>query len=111
MKHGREALLAVAVVLSLAGADKRKERPRRAMVTVSGCLDQRGESYVLRGDRELKVKYTLKADGFSDDNFARHLGHRVEVRGAGDSGETFRVREIKTLSDTCEPATEKEQAD
>ena len=97
--------MAAATALSIAAPDAPKKAPRSSAVTVTGCLDQHGETYVLTGDRELRVKYTLRGAGFSDDNFARYLGHRVEVRGNAEEGNVIRVRDIKTLSESCQPAS------
>jgi hypothetical protein len=48
----------------------------------------------------------LAAEGFETEGFAKHVGHKVTVRGTSSSGETrplFRVRSIETISDTCGP--------
>jgi hypothetical protein len=107
MRH-RGRLIGVAVLAGVSFAQDKPapQKPRPQPVrTVVGCLDQRGESYVLSGDRELRRIVTLEGDGFSNDNFARYLGHKVRVRGrlsaAGSS--VFRAREIVTLSETCKP--------
>ena len=111
MRHcGRGLLVSALLILFAAGvAAQERSKPakptRAASQTAVGCLDQRGETYVLTGDRELKRLLTLEGDGFSDDNFARYLGHKVRVRGRlKDAGSSvFRVREITTVSETCKP--------
>ena len=106
MKQVAGLLLVLALyAATVLAADTRKEPPRRAAMTITGCLDQRDETYVLTGDRELKVKYTLQGEGFSNDNFARYLGHRVEVKGVSETG-VFRVRTIRSLSESCTPRDE-----
>jgi hypothetical protein len=101
------ALAALALLLPDAPARKKPApRPSSAVRTLTGCLDQRGESYVLTGDRELRRIVTLEGDGFSNDNFARYLGHKVKLQGRLASREdnaAFRVREIATVSETCKP--------
>jgi len=67
---------------------------------VTGCLDQREERYVLRSEADMSKITTLKAKGFTDDNFARYIGHKVSVYGHGD-GEVFEVVKIENLSDMC----------
>ena len=72
----------------------------KPQTTATGCLDQRGEHYVLRSEADMSRISTLKAKGFTDDNFARYIGHKVTVHGRQD-GETFEVVRIENVSDTC----------
>jgi hypothetical protein len=61
---------------------------------------------VLREATELKRKAVLQADGFSDDLFARHVGHQVTVEGVpANDGEpmTLRVKKITQVADACTP--------
>ena len=48
---------------------------------MTGCLDQQGETYVLRGLDQARRVATLRGKAFSDDNFARYVGHKVTVYG------------------------------
>jgi len=77
-----------------------------AVTKMSGCIDQRDGIYVLTGDKELNAVAVLHGEGFSDDNFARYVGHKVTVEGTvakeGDSS-TVKVRKITDVADTCEP--------
>jgi hypothetical protein len=46
----------------------------------------------------------LQADGFETEGFAKHVGHKVTVRGISNPGTSrplFRVRSIETISDSC----------
>jgi hypothetical protein len=52
-----------------------------APASLTGCLDQRGETYVLRELGTAGTVSTLKGKVFSDDNFARYVGHKVTVHG------------------------------
>src|SRR6185295_5564632 len=65
----------------------------------SGCLDEEpGPKYVLRSDRELGVLAELEPDGFSVQNFARYLGHKVQLEGEShviDGRTIMKVRNIK----------------
>jgi hypothetical protein len=107
MRH-RVLFAALFLLLPTAFAQQRrapsKTKPQTAQAAV-GCLDQRGETYVLTGDRELRRIVTLQGDGFSDDNFARYLGHKVKVQGrlSEPGSSVFKVREITTISETCKP--------
>ena len=78
-----------------------------APTNVSGCLDEEpGPRYVLRGDRELKLLMELEPDGFPVQNFARYLGHRVDLRGrtySRNDRTVMKVQTIKSLADQCIP--------
>jgi hypothetical protein len=107
MRH-RTGFAVLLLTASLASAQQRsaKPKPKRPAAQVAvGCLDQRGEAYVLTGDRELRRIVTLQGDGFSDDNFARYLGHKVKVQGrlSEPGSSVLRVRDIATISETCRP--------
>ena len=61
---------------------------------------------MLVDDRELKPIADLMADGFPTEGFAKHMGHKVTVRGESTPGEArplFKVRSIETVSETCAP--------
>lgn len=78
-----------------------------APTTASGCLDEEaGPQYVLRRENDLKLLMQLEPDGFPVQNFARYLGHRVELRGRtySQNEETvMKVTSIKNLADRCTP--------
>jgi hypothetical protein len=74
--------------------------------SLSGCVDQQDGRYVLVDDRSLAPVADLEADGFPTDGFAKHMGHKVTIRGTSNSGSTrplFKVRTIETVSETCAP--------
>jgi hypothetical protein len=98
-------LLTAATGSALQRNARPRPKPRPVTQAAVGCLDQRGETYVLTGDRELRRIVTLHGDGFSDDNFARYLGHKVKVQGrlAEPGSSVFNVRDIVTISETCKP--------
>jgi hypothetical protein len=48
----------------------------------------------------------LQVAGFTTEGFAKHVGHKVTVRGESTQGEArpiFKVRSIETVSETCAP--------
>jgi hypothetical protein len=52
----------------------------------------------------MAVIANLAADGFPAEGFAKHVGHKVTVRGTVSSGGSrpiFKVRTIETISETC----------
>jgi hypothetical protein len=74
--------------------------------SLSGCVDQQDGRYVLVDDRSLEPVADLEADGFATESFAKHMGHKVTIRGTSNSGSTrplFKVRTIETVSETCAP--------
>jgi hypothetical protein len=74
--------------------------------SLTGCVDEQDGRYILTDDRELTPIANLEADGFPQEGFAKHLGHKVTVRGTsspGDPRPTFKVRSITTISETCAP--------
>jgi hypothetical protein len=74
--------------------------------SLSGCIDQQDGRYVLINERSLETMADLDADGFPTEGFAKHVGHRVTVRGKSNPGSThpvFKVRSIETISESCEP--------
>jgi hypothetical protein len=74
--------------------------------SMTGCVDEQDGSYVLTNDRDLALIAILQADGFPTEAFAKHVGHKVTVRGTaipGGTHPTFKVRSIAAVSDTCTP--------
>ncbi|HYI93443.1 MAG TPA: hypothetical protein VEX68_07860 [Bryobacteraceae bacterium] len=92
-----------AVVLAFAlsdGPDKDPKTAKHVQTERSGCLDQSGEQYVLKSETDMTVVTKLKGKGFSDDNFARYLGHKVLVQGTS-KGDVFEVVKVTKLAETC----------
>jgi hypothetical protein len=87
-----------------------QDSPRKEQKTktdsLTGCIDQQDGRYVLVNDRNLNAVALLEADGFPTEGFAKHMGHKVTVRGTSSPGGAlpiFKVRGIDTVSDTCVP--------
>jgi uncharacterized protein with LGFP repeats len=73
---------------------------------VTGCVDQQDGQYVLVDDRKREAFANLVAEGFPTEGFAKHLGHKVTVRGTvspGGARTEVKVRSIETVSETCGP--------
>ena len=80
--------------------------------SLSGCVDQQEGHYVLVDDRSLSPVADLEADGFPTEGFAKHMGHKVTVRGTSNSGSTrsvFKVLSIETVSETCAPTPQSDK--
>lgn len=74
--------------------------------SLTGCVDEQEGHYVLLDDRDLTRIAILEPVGFPKEGFAKHLGHKVIVRGtaiAGSSPTRFQVRAIETVSNRCTP--------
>lgn len=83
-----------------------KAQPKPAGSSLTGCVDEQDGRYVLTDDRTLMPVANLEADGFPTEGFAKHVGHKVTVRGTSNPGTpipVFKVRSIETISDTCAP--------
>ena len=86
-------VLMLATPLTWAAQGKSEKKPtqknRTATQSITGCVDQQGETYVLRELTAARTVTTLRGKAFSDDNFARYVGHKVTVHGTvqkqGDS--------------------------
>ena len=84
--------------------DSGKEKEKTNSLT--GCVDEQEGRYILVDDRELKPIADLEAVGFPTEGFAKHMGHKVIVRGTSSPGGTrplFKVRTIETVSESCAP--------
>jgi hypothetical protein len=84
-------------------AGKKKSEQGSAL---TGCVDEQDGKYVLVDDRSLTAIADLVAEGFPTEGFAKHVGHKVTVRGTAspEGAKTFmKVRTIETLSETCAP--------
>jgi hypothetical protein len=72
--------------------------------SLTGCVDEQDGHWVLVNDQTMAVIANLAADGFPTEAFAKHVGHKVTVRGTASSGGSrplFKVRTIETISETC----------
>jgi hypothetical protein len=90
--------------------DQKKQTPKQekksgTASSMTGCVDQQDGRYVLIDDHGLNRIADLEADGFPVEGFAKHVGHKVIVRGTKAAGELplFKVRTIETVSETCAP--------
>ena len=85
---------------------KEHQSKESAARSLMGCVDQQNGQYVLIDDRTAGVITALEAVGFPQEGFAKHLGHKVTVKGTSSSKEgrpIFQVRSIEMVSDTCAP--------
>jgi hypothetical protein len=83
-----------------------KSPPKETLVSMTGCVDEQDGHYVLIEERERTTMANLEADGFPTEGFAKHMGHKVTVRGTANSDKpipVFKVRSVDTISETCAP--------
>jgi hypothetical protein len=115
----RAAQITLAVLLAAAQAapgvaapapqkqtEKQVQKKQQKVASLTGCVDQQDGQYVLIDDRSRNRVADLEADGFPVEGFAKHVGHKVTVRGTSIAGSTqalFKVRSIETVSDVCGP--------
>jgi hypothetical protein len=89
------------------GKAKTEQKAKGASLT--GCIDEKEGRYVLVDERTLNPVANLEADGFETEGFAKHVGHKVTVRGTSNPGgevPVFKVRSIETVSEVCAPQRE-----
>jgi len=102
--------LLMLTVCVAAAAPQSAKTPPAAKASLTGCVDERDGQYVLTNDTDLQPIARLQpAAGSPQDNFARHMGHKVTVRGAlSKEGPLpiMTVESVKGVSDTCAPAAE-----
>jgi hypothetical protein len=113
----RRIALALAVIFLAVGssnaplAAQQEQQPKKesksASDSMTGCVDEQNGRYVLTNDSDLALIAILEADGFPTEAFAKHMGHKVTVRGTvipGGTQPTFKVRSVAAVSDTCSPS-------
>jgi hypothetical protein len=105
-------LMMIAVSLAAAAPQQGQAWPV-AKTSLTGCVDERDGEYVLTNDTNLQPTARLKpAAGSPEDNFARHMGHKVKVQGVlskADPIPVITVESIATISESCAPALEGKQ--
>jgi hypothetical protein len=100
------ALFTVIGICTTAQESKKNSKTNSAGTSMTGCIDEDNGRYVLINDRTRVTIANLEAENFPTEGFAKHLGHKVTVRGTVNSGgdvPLFRVRSIETISEACEP--------
>jgi hypothetical protein len=79
---------------------------RQAQQSLTGCVDEQDGNYVLLDDRMLNKLADLEAVPASNEAFfAKHLGHKVTVKGSKSSDQDgkFKVTSIEDLAAVCAP--------
>jgi hypothetical protein len=120
-RHWASIMLPITLFAALAGAQsisftdstvapQEKKQPKSESKpggsSLTGCVDEQDGHYVLVDERTLMPIASLEADGFPTEGFAKHLGHKVTVRGTSNSGTdrpVFKVRSVEAISDACGP--------
>ena len=94
---------AVLVAQQTKGPAKQKGKAQQAALT--GCVDEQDGRYVLIQEQSRSLIAHLEAEGFPTEGFAKHLGHKVTVRGtsspAGANSPVFKVQTVEPISDVC----------
>lgn len=73
--------------------------PAREATVLTGVVDQIGDKFVLAGEESIRPQAILRADGFSPDNFARFVGHRVQIRGRLVTEQGEQILVVRSVSD------------
>jgi len=75
--------------------------------SLTGCVDQQDGRYVLTEEETLRPIAVLQAKSFPQEGFAKHVGHKVTVRGvltSNGDGTVMHVHGIQKLSEKCTPS-------
>jgi hypothetical protein len=107
MKHRLAALaLAISLAALVGTAQEKKEPAKKDSASLTGCVDEQDGQYLLIDPKSRDPIASLVADGFPTEGFAKHLGHKVTVRGTSSPGTgrpVFKVRTVDTVSEMCTP--------
>ena len=101
--------LVTALALSLllgAQTSKKQKKAAKDTVTLTGCIDQREESFFLTDPANMRVVARLEGDDPERSSYAKYLGQKVTATGwpsKSGSVPSMRVRSIKVVSETCSP--------
>ncbi len=102
-------ILVLAVGMQIAPAQTGKNQRSAAKDSLTGCVDERDGQYVLTNDTDLKpIARLLPAAGSAEDNFARHMGHKVAVKGKLSKEAALpvmTVESVETVSEACAPTS------
>ena len=88
-------------------APKAKKSNRQTPESLTGCVDEQDGKYVLLDDRMLNKLANLETSvAGAEDVFAKHVGHKVVVKGNKASGQetVFKVTSIEDVAAVCAPA-------
>ena len=88
-------------------APKSQKGNRSGQESMTGCVDEQDGRYVLLDDHMLNKLANLETAIASAENvFAKHMGHKVVVKGSRASGQeaVFRVTSIEDVATVCAPA-------
>ena len=80
---------------------------REGQQTLTGCVDEQDGKYVLLDDRMLNKLADLETTiAAKEDVFAKHVGHKVNVKGyrSSEQESRFKVVSIEDVADVCAPA-------
>ncbi len=80
-------------------APAKKSPSKSTQMSLTGCLDQQGETYVIRELSTAGAVSRLKGKSFSDDNFARYVGHKVTVHGTIEKQDQAAVMHVTKIDD------------
>ena len=99
----------VTLLIFVAGAAaSTAQAGKTAKISLTGCVDELNGEYVLTNDTDLHPTARLRpVAGSPEDNFARHVGEKVTVRGTLSDDKPLpvvTVENLQTISQSCGPA-------
>jgi len=92
-------LLMLAAPLTWPAPQQRNRSVAEKSEKMTGCLDEKGEVYILRDLTTARETATLRGKGFTNDNFARYVGHTVTVHGTIEKEGDLTVVHVTKIDD------------
>jgi len=80
------ALLVFTLTWIPAAQEQKKGPAKSGTASMTGCIDEQEGQYLLLDDRTRGPIANLEAEGFETESFAKHVGHKVTVRGTSSPG-------------------------
>jgi hypothetical protein len=100
---------ALALLIAAPLAQPQQKGKKAAPQSITGCLDEKSDYYVIRSEGALRELAALEPVGFQKQLFARFVGHKVTVTGelvTANDPPTLKVKSysnIKDIAETCTP--------
>jgi hypothetical protein len=98
---------ALALLIAAPLAQPQQKGKKAATQSITGCLDEKSDYYVIRSEQAMRELAALEPVGFEKQLFARFVGHKVTVTGelvTTNDPPTLKVRSysnIKDMAETC----------
>ena len=80
-------------------ANEKNEQKSAKTETLEGVIDQTGGVFVIAGADRIRPIAKLRAEGFTENNFARFLGLKVRIKGTMVTEQDEKFFIVRSLDD------------